>query len=88
MLRPTALSVNAEKNYCLRINFDNGETRILDVTPFIKGSWYGMLSDQSYFKSAQTDGFTIVRPDGQDLCPDDVYYLSIPVNSDHAIHST
>ena len=82
MLRPTAMTVEAENNYHLRINFDNGEIRILDVSPFIKGSWYGKLADQVYFKSAWTDGFTIVWPDGQDLCPDDVYYLSVPVTNE------
>ena len=81
MLRPTALSVKAENNYHLSIRFDNGETRILDVMPFIKGDWYGKLAEMSYFKSAQTDGFTVVWPEGQDLCPDDVYYLSVPVDS-------
>ncbi len=76
MLRPTALQVDVVRDNYLKIHFDNGETRFLDVTPFIKGSWYGELADPVYFKRVQTDGFTIVWPEGQDLCPDDVYYLS------------
>ena len=76
MLRPTALQADAVRDYYLKIHFDNGETRFLDVSPFIKGSWYGKLADPLYFTRVQTDGFTVVWPDGQDLCPDDVYYLS------------
>lgn len=76
MLRPTATNVIPEANYKLRIEFDNGEIKRLDVTPFIKGDWYGRLSDVNYFNAVKADGFTLVWPDGQDLCPDDVYGLS------------
>lgn len=75
MLRPTALQVDVVRDNYLKIHFNNGETRFLDVTPFIKGIWYGKLADPVYFNRVQTDGFTIVWPEGQDLCPDDVYYL-------------
>ncbi len=30
-----------------------------DVKPYIKGSWYGKLKDESYFKSVKTNGFNI-----------------------------
>lgn len=76
MLRPTATSVCAENNYILSITFDNGETKKFDVKPYIKGDWYGKLSDEQYFKRVKTDGFTVVWPDGQDICPDDLYKLS------------
>ena len=77
MLRPTATQVMAEKDYCLLITFDNGEKKRLDVLPFIKGEWYGHLADADYFRRVSVDGFTVVWPEGQDLCPDDVYELSV-----------
>ena len=76
MLRPTATSVKAENDYILKVTFDNGETKSFDVKPYIKGDWYGQLSDQAYFNQVKTDGFTVVWPDGQDICPDDLYELS------------
>ena len=76
MLRPTATSVKAENDYILKVTFDNGETKSFDVKPYIKGDWYGQLSDQAYFNQVKTDGFTVVWPDGQDICPDDLYDLS------------
>ena len=76
MLRPTAKSVKVENDYILKVTFDNGETKSFDVKPYIKGDWYGQLSDQEYFNQVKTDGFTVVWPDGQDICPDDLYDLS------------
>lgn len=82
MLRPTAIKVIPLCEYQLKVIFDNGETRIFDVSPYIKGSWYGELANESYFKSVSTDGFTVVWPDGQDICPDELYYSSkVPVNA-------
>lgn len=76
MLRPTAVKVTPEKNYFLNIVFDNGEEKIFDVNPYIQGSWYGELKDINYFNRVGTDGFTVVWPNGQDICPDDLYYFS------------
>lgn len=75
MLRPTATKVVPLEDYKLSIEFDNGERKIFDVKPYISGSWYGELIDKVYFKSVDVDGFTVVWPNGQDICPDDLYYL-------------
>ncbi|MBQ7359757.1 MAG: DUF2442 domain-containing protein [Lachnospiraceae bacterium] len=77
MLRPTANAVKPKDDYLLEVTFDNGEVKIFDVKPYIKGSWYGQLKDVSYFETVTTDGYTVVWPDGQDLCPDELYELSV-----------
>lgn len=77
MLRPTVVEVTPLENYKLLIKFDNGERKLFDVKPYISGSWYGELKDQSYFKAVLADGFTVVWPNGQDICPDDLYYSSV-----------
>ena len=77
MLRPTAIEVSPLDNYLLNIKFDNGEIRIFDVKPYIKGNWYSELRDVNYFNSVKTNGFSVEWPNGQDLCPDDLYYNSI-----------
>ena len=79
MLRPTAINVAVLNNYNLRITFTNGETKIFDVKPYIQGSWYSHLKDISYFSLVKTDGFTIIWPEGQDICPDELYYNSVPI---------
>lgn len=64
MLRPTAISVTVQKDYTLKVIFDNGETKVFDVKPYIKGSWYSQLKNFSYFSLAKADGFTVIWPDG------------------------
>ena len=73
MLRPTAKEVIAKEDYVLDIKFDNGERKLFDVKPYIQGEWYGKLKDSAYFKAVAVDGFTVVWPDGQDICPDELY---------------
>ena len=76
MLRPTAISVIPQKGFFLQVQFDNGEKKLFDVKPYIQGSWFGRLRDEKYFNMVRTDGFTVVWPEGQDLCPDELYEMS------------
>lgn len=77
MLRPTAKNAVALPDYKLRIQFDNGEIKIFDVKPYIKGNWYSELADPSYFKSVTTNGYSVEWANGQDLCPDELYFNSV-----------
>ena len=79
MLRPTAVKVIPLENYKLMVYFDNQEVKEFDVQPCIMGEWYERLKDPSYFRAVMVDGYTVCWPKGQDLCPDDLYELSIPV---------
>ena len=76
MLRPTVIKVIPQNDFSLLLEFDNGENKKFDVTPYIKGSWFGKLKELSYFKCFRTRGFNIEWPDGQDICPDDLYFCS------------
>lgn len=80
MLRPTAIHVKALCAYQILIEFDNGEKKSFDVEPYIKGEWYGKLRCFEYFKAVTTDGYTVVWPEGQDLCPDEIYTLGKSVS--------
>ena len=77
MLRPTVIKAIPKDDYKLLLEFDNGEKKSFDVTPYIKGSWFGKLHDKPYFSSVKANGFNIEWPDGQDICPDDLYYNSV-----------
>jgi hypothetical protein len=81
MLRPTAINVEAISNYQILVDFDNGEKKVFDVEPYINGEWYGKLRVYEYFKRVSTDGFTVVWPDGQDICPDELYDMGRTVNN-------
>ena len=73
MLRPKAIKVKPLPNYVIHIIFDNGMEKDFDVKPYIKGDWYGELKNISYFNRVFVDDYTVVWPNGQDLCPDEIY---------------
>jgi len=77
MLRPTAESVTPLSDFMLHIQFDNGEVKIFDVKPYIKGNWYSELLDPAYFQSVFVNGYSVEWANGQDLCPDELYYDSV-----------
>ena len=77
-LRPTAVDVEVLPEHKLRITFDNDEIRIFDVTPYIKGDWFGELRDDSVFNTVRPNGMTIEWSGGQDICPDCLYNDSEP----------
>lgn len=79
MLRPTAKAVVPMNDFMLRVSFDNGETKMFDVKPYIRGNWYGELSNPTYFKSVFANGYTVEWANGQDICPDELYYNSTTV---------
>ena len=79
MLRPCAVTVSAMPDYQLLVGFGNGECRIFDVKPYIKGEWFGKLSDIAYFHQVMIAGLSVEWPDGQDICPDRLYEDSKPV---------
>ena len=75
-----AVSVLPLDDYCLQVGFDNGEVRIFDVKPLIRGSWMGELKDKAYFKTVRIGGLSVEWPYEQDICPDQLYECSYPIN--------
>lgn len=73
MLRPTAVKVAPLCDYRVAVTFDNGQQKVFDVKPYIRGNWYGALRDEAYFKSVRVNGFSIEWADGQDICPDELW---------------
>ncbi|MBQ5781133.1 MAG: DUF2442 domain-containing protein [Spirochaetaceae bacterium] len=76
MLRPTVINAIPKDDYKLVLSFDNGEKKVFDVKPYITGSWFGKLNSKDYFAAVKTNGFNVEWPDGQDICPDDLYFNS------------
>ena len=64
MLRPTAVNVLVLDDARILIEFDMGERKIMDVKPYIKGEWYGMLADPMYFRTVRTDKWIYGRMEG------------------------
>ena len=84
-LRPTAIRVTPLENYRLLIEFDTKEIKMLDIKPFIKGIFYEPLLNEDYFKMVHCDGYTIVWPNEQDICPDNVYSESVSYDGEFLV---
>lgn len=76
MLRPKPINVKPLENYFLSIVFDNGENKVFDVKPLIRGKWFSELKSKSVFETVKVSESTVEWINGQDICPDDLYYLS------------
>lgn len=78
-VRPKAIDVEPRNDYTLLVCFDNGEKKIFDVKPYIRGSWFGELKDMTNFNTVHVAGLSVEWANGQDICPDRLYEDSITV---------
>lgn len=78
MWEPKLVSVEAADAARLRLVYETGEVKLFDVSPYIRGSWYGELRDPDYFRTVHLidGGAGIEWGHGQDLAPHELYELS------------
>lgn len=80
MIYPTAKAVQPLENYELLVTFDNGEQRVYDAQPLIKGRWFGKLRDKALFNTVRVVFPSVAWASGQDVAPDELYCASKPVH--------
>jgi hypothetical protein len=78
MIRPKAVSVIPQPDYCLLVTFNNDERRVFDVKPYLDFAPFNELKNQALFNTVKPAGLSIEWIHGQDICPDDLYNNSIP----------
>jgi hypothetical protein len=74
-------SVKALNNYELELTFENDETRIFDVKPYLDTGLFRKLKDKSFFRMVKVSYDTIEWPNGVDLDPEVLYEKSKPQES-------
>ena len=81
MLLPKITDVEALSNYKLKLRYETGEKRLFDVSPYIRGGWYGRLKELSYFRTVHVlpGGIGIEWADGQDIAPHELYDTSVKI---------
>jgi hypothetical protein len=64
--------------FTLRLAFNNGQERIVNVAPLFNGPIFEPLRDPSYFSMARLDPIcgTVVWPNGADFAPEALYEAS------------
>lgn len=73
MLTPRVLKVEPLQDYQLYLKFEDGKEGTFDVMPYIKGSWFGELSDPTYFRQVRVSEQGIEWPNEQDIAPHELY---------------
>ena len=73
------IEVKPLKQYRLLITFDNKERRIFDVAPYLNDSFFAPLRNPAIFQTAKINPITVEWVGGIDMCPDELYYNSQPV---------
>ena len=81
MMRPRAVAVTPLPEYCLIVTFDNNEKRIFDVKPYFDFMPFSELRNDILFNTVKIAGLSVEWIHGQDICPDDLYYNSVPVKA-------
>ena len=74
---PSVKNVAASADYMLVVDFDNGESRQLDMKPYLNFGVFKRLKDTQEFARVRVSFDTIEWPSGADLDPEFVYSKSV-----------
>lgn len=73
------VGVEAQAGHVLLIQFENGERRRFDMTPYLDKGVFVELKDMRMFKLAKVEYGTVVWPGEIDIAPETLYDRSLPV---------
>ena len=78
MITPRVVVVKALENKHIYIEFKDGKKKIYDMNALIKNNkYYEKLKDEEYFKLVEPRGVSVEWPNGEDVCPENLYYDSV-----------
>ncbi len=75
------VSVQVQPNYHLQLEFENGERRMFDMSPYMDKKPFNRLKNAPIFNCAHIDYGTVVWPGEIDIAPETLYDRSIPILS-------
>jgi hypothetical protein len=69
------VSVSVAAPYTVRVGFDDGVERVIDLAPILRGELYGPLQDLTLFGQVTIDPevHTLVWPNGADFDPETLH---------------
>jgi len=73
------IKVKPLEEYRLLITFDNKEQRVFDVTPYLSDNFFSPLRNPVIFQTVKINLLTVEWAGGIDICPDELYYNSKPI---------
>ena len=72
------VKVEAKPHYTLHLEFENGEKRVFDMSPYMDKKPFVRLKDHSLFALAFVDYGTVVWQGDIDIAPETLYDRSRP----------
>jgi len=78
-MNPRVKAVEPRPDYMLLLTFNNNESRIFDVKPYLSTGIFTELRDATIFNLVKTFNGSVLWPGDLDLCPDTLYEDSIAV---------
>lgn len=79
--------INYVDGYKISLTFNNNETKLVDIEPYLDKGVFLPLRDINYFKKVKLSRHTIVWSNEADFCPDVLYKIGKEVpkeeNSKH-----
>ena len=79
MKNPRVKFVEPLSDYRIQLIFENNETRIFDVSPYLDKGIFNQLKDVTIFNSVKPFLGAIQWSNGLDLGPDTLYLDSVPL---------
>jgi len=73
------IAVKPLLDYRLELSFNNGQTRVFDVGPYLDKGIFTELRDPTYFRSVRLAFGSIAWPNEQDFGPESLYVESRPL---------
>jgi len=74
------VTVKAQSDYTLVLEFENGERRLFDMTSIIDKKPFERLKESNAFLAARVDYGTVVWPGNIDIAPETLYDRSLPLD--------
>lgn len=76
-ITPDVIKVKALDDYLLEVTFETKEIKIFDMKNLINNmEFYKRLKNKEYFKKVKPYNETVIWENGEDICPEDLYYNS------------
>jgi hypothetical protein len=74
-------AVEARPDFLLDLEFENGERRRFDMSPYLHYPIFRRLENPGFFSLARAEHGTVVWPGDIDIAPETLYELSVPVEA-------
>lgn len=69
------IEANYIDEFRIKLQFDNGESGIVDLKEHLDGEIFAPLNNKEYFKNFKLDEWTIFWENGADFAPEYLYEL-------------